>query len=165
LILPESGVAGQCDMPPVPTIAIRSGTASAARRSARPKAWQRAAAPAAALAVDVGGHDGEVVARREEMQRHHDAVVELPLLRVREIDLLHDLLDEAPRERGCARHLRAADAQPRLVLDGPSYSSAIPMQKAGMLFMKKLAKCSAAMTTRASGRAASSARRMRSSAA
>ena len=41
LILPLSGVAGQCEMPPVPTIAMRSGTASAARRKASPKAQAR----------------------------------------------------------------------------------------------------------------------------
>ena len=38
---PESGVAGQCEMPPVPTSAMRSGTASQARRSAAPNAQAR----------------------------------------------------------------------------------------------------------------------------
>ncbi len=38
---PESGVAGQCEMPPVPTSAIRSGCASQARRSARPNSYAR----------------------------------------------------------------------------------------------------------------------------
>ncbi len=37
---------------------------------------------------------------------------------------------------------------------GPSYESAMPMAKTGMLFMKKLAKCSAATTISASGRVA-----------
>jgi len=41
----------------------------------------------------------------------------------------------------------------------------MPIAKAGMLFRKKLAKCSAAITMSASGRAASSARRSRSIAA
>ncbi len=41
----------------------------------------------------------------------------------------------------------------------------MPTAKLGMLSMKKLAKCSAAITTRASGRAASSRSRSASSAA
>src|SRR6185312_7207309 len=41
LIFPLSGVAGQCEMPPVATSAIRSGTASAAARSASPNAQAR----------------------------------------------------------------------------------------------------------------------------
>jgi hypothetical protein len=42
LITPESGVAGQCEMPPVPSSAMRSGCASHARRSARPNSYARA---------------------------------------------------------------------------------------------------------------------------
>ena len=49
LALPESGVAGQCEMPPVATIAMRSGTPSAARRSASPKAQARCRGGATAL--------------------------------------------------------------------------------------------------------------------
>jgi hypothetical protein len=41
----------------------------------------------------------------------------------------------------------------------------MPIAKLGMLFMKKLAKCSAATTINASGRLASSLRRMSSNAA
>ena len=42
---------------------------------------------------------------------------------------------------------------------GPSYWSAMPTQYAGMLFMKKFAKCSAATTISASGLVASRAPR------
>src|SRR6185295_9540689 len=38
-----------------------------------------------ALAVDVDWNDRQVVARRQETQRHHDAVIELPFLGIGEI--------------------------------------------------------------------------------
>ena len=40
-VFPESGVAGQWEMPPVPTTAMRSGASSAARRSASPSVQAR----------------------------------------------------------------------------------------------------------------------------
>src|SRR6185312_5722405 len=37
------------------------------------------------LAVDIDRNDREVGARGEEVQRHHEAVIELPLLRIRQV--------------------------------------------------------------------------------
>ncbi len=47
------------------------------------------------LAVDVDRDDIHVIGRREEVERHHDAVVELPFFGVGHIDRLHHLPDDA----------------------------------------------------------------------
>ena len=88
LITPESGVAGQCEMPPVPKQRDPLGlrVARTAQRAAE-LVGARERREGRALAIDIHGNDGQVVTRRHEVQRHHDAVIELPLLRVRDVDV------------------------------------------------------------------------------
>src|SRR5208283_1528211 len=69
------------------------------------------------LAVDVHRNDGQIEARRQEMQRHHDAVIEFPLFRVRKIDGLHHLTDEPSGKRRTAGHRGMRYAEPLRVLD------------------------------------------------
>jgi hypothetical protein len=105
-------------MPPVPTSAIRSGTASQARRSAAPNAQARLSGVSGGpWQLMLTGMTGQVEARRQEVQRHHDAVVELPLLREGDVDVVHRLGDEAAREIGVARNAGSLDAEPARVLD------------------------------------------------
>ena len=70
------------------------------------------------LSVAVNRDDREVVARGEEVQRHADAVVELPLLRIGHVGGVHHPGDEAPGEVAVARHPGLLDAEPVGVLDG-----------------------------------------------
>jgi hypothetical protein len=51
------------------------------------------------------------------VQRHHDAVVELPFLGEGDVRAVHHFLDQATREIGVAWHPGALDAQPFLVFD------------------------------------------------
>ena len=71
------------------------------------------------LAVDVGRHDRQVVVGRQEMQRHRDAMVELPFLGIGHVHRLHHVLDQPARQCLVAGHGRALDPQERLVLDRP----------------------------------------------
>ena len=85
------------------------------RLAERPGAGQRR--ERRTLAVDVGRHDRQVVVRRQEMQRHRDAVIELPFLGIGDVDRLHHLLDQPSRQRLVAGHRGALDAEECLVLD------------------------------------------------
>jgi hypothetical protein len=55
--------------------------------------------------------------RRQEVQRHHDAVVELPFFRVGHVHRLHHFADQALRQRGVAGHPGLLDAEPLRVFD------------------------------------------------
>src|SRR5437016_4154997 len=69
------------------------------------------------LAVDVDRNDGQVVAGRQEAQWHHDAVIELPLLCIGEIDVVHHVLDQPQGQFGRSGNARPLDPQPGLILD------------------------------------------------
>ncbi len=108
---PESGVAGQWEIPPVPTSAIRCGTLSAARRIASPNAQARCnGARGGPWQLMLTGYDGDIELRGQEVQGHHDAVIEFPFLGVGHIHRLHDLLDEQPGKRGIARNATCAQS-------------------------------------------------------
>jgi hypothetical protein len=106
--------------PAVATIAIRSGTASQARRSASPSAQARVSGVSGGpWQLMLSGIDRDVVARRQEMQRHHDAVIELPLFRVCEVDFAQHRSDQPARQLRVPLDASARDRQPFFVLDRP----------------------------------------------
>ena len=97
--------------------AFRRGVAGLAQRSAElVGSWQgRQRRP---LAVDVDWNHRQIGLRQQEVQRHHDAVVELPLLRVSEVDAGHDALDQAAGQGRRPRIGAWRDGEPLRVLDG-----------------------------------------------
>ena len=102
--MPLSGVAGQCEIPPVHTRAMRSGTASAARRSASPKAQARASGVSGGpWQLMFAGMMVSSFCGIQEMQRHHDAVVETPFFGIGDIDGFLDFADQPPGQTGIAR--------------------------------------------------------------
>src|SRR6185437_6162628 len=68
------------------------------------------------LAIDVDGNHGQIVSRRQEVQRYHDSMIELPLLRVGEVAILHHRLNQLTRELRRSGHAASLDPEPRLVL-------------------------------------------------
>src|SRR3546814_20968564 len=56
-----------------------------------------------ALAIDVGRNNRHGVARRQESERDHDAMVELPFLGIGDIDIVHHLLYQPFRKIAVAR--------------------------------------------------------------
>jgi len=88
-----------------PTQGLAQGPGTMQRRERRP------------LTVDVDGNNRQIVRRGQEAERHHDAVVTLPFLGERDIDRLHDLIDQPLREGGIAGDAGTRDAEPRRVLD------------------------------------------------
>jgi hypothetical protein len=53
------------------------------------------------------------------VQRHHDAVIEPPLLGVRDVDVAEQRADHAARQIRVPGHRAARDREPLLVLDRP----------------------------------------------
>ena len=53
------------------------------------------------------------------MQRHHDAVIELPFLGIGDVDLIHDIGNQTSRQVRRPGNLRAFYTKPRLVLYRP----------------------------------------------
>jgi hypothetical protein len=69
--------------------------------------------------VDVDRNDRQIELRRQEVQRHHDPVVELPLLGIGDVDLLHHAAHQAQRQVGVAGYAGLRDAEPAGILDRP----------------------------------------------
>ena len=69
------------------------------------------------LTIDVDRDNGKVEPRGEEVEWHRDAVVEQPLLGVRDVDGRHDLGDQPLRQVAVARSLELVDAEPARILD------------------------------------------------
>ena len=69
------------------------------------------------LTVDVDWDDRLIEVRREEVERHRNAMVELPLFGIRHVDRLHDLGDDPLRKVATARCSKLVDAQPGAVFD------------------------------------------------
>ena len=71
------------------------------------------------LTVDVDRDNGQLVLGRQEMQRHHNAMIKLPFFRIRGINGLHDLRDQSAAEIRRARDGGFRDLEPVGILDGP----------------------------------------------
>jgi hypothetical protein len=65
------------------------------------------------------------------MQRHHDAVIELPFLGIGDVDLIHDIGDQPLRQVRRSRNIGAFDAEPGLILYRPGIGLAHPDTKGG----------------------------------
>jgi hypothetical protein len=96
---------------------LRDEIRSAPQRLAkRPRAMQRR--QRRPLTIDVDGNHRKIVLRREETQRHHDAVIEFPFLRVGEIHGLHHFAYQPQRQARIAGNGGASNAQPLRIFDG-----------------------------------------------
>ena len=81
----------------------------------RPRSMQRR--ERRSLAVDVHGDDRQIVSGGQKAQGHHDAMIELPFLCVREIHGLHHFADQTLRQRRIAGNDGARNAQPLRIFD------------------------------------------------
>ena len=107
-ICPDSGIAGQCDSPPVPRRATRSGQRSTVRRIADPEsvaAVQRRRH--AGKTIDDDGYHWQLGSK--QMQREHHAVIKCHFLRGREVDIFGDAFGERAGEPRVSSNTPARD--------------------------------------------------------
>ena len=60
---------------------------------------------------------GKIIFRRQEVQGHHDAVIEFPFFRIGHVDSLHDLARQARAEVSRPRHFGLLNLQPVRILN------------------------------------------------
>ncbi len=69
------------------------------------------------LAVDIDRDDRQVVTRRQEIERHHNAVIEFPFLGIGDVDSLHDFTRDARAEIRGTGHFRLLNLEPFRIFD------------------------------------------------
>ena len=97
--------------------AFRGGVAGLAQRPPKDVGAGRGR-QGRALAVDVDRNDRHLPLGQQEVERHHDAVVELPFLGIGQVHVGHHGLNQAARQRRGTGEAPRCDAQPVRILNG-----------------------------------------------